>query len=77
MMQKNYYTLDVSFFIMCEEFVDRDVELRYLERKWEEEGAQLIVLYGRRGKKTFDNYMELKFFLEAIYIRKCKVCTGI
>ena len=42
-------------------FVDRVRELEFLERKWEEKGSQLIILYGRRrvGKT-----MLLKEFLK-------------
>jgi len=42
-------------------FVDRERELEFLERKWLEKGAQLIVLYGRRrvGKTAL-----IKRFLE-------------
>lgn len=42
-------------------FVDRERELEFLERKWSEKGAQLIILYGRRrvGKTAL-----IKRFLE-------------
>ncbi|WP_371731665.1 ATP-binding protein [Thermococcus sp. ES12] len=42
-------------------FVDRERELEFLERKWNEPGAQLIILYGRRrvGKTAL-----IKRFLE-------------
>jgi len=31
------------------EFIDREQELAFLEGKWREGGAQLIVLWGKRG----------------------------
>lgn len=42
-------------------FADREEELGFLERKWSERGAQLVVIYGRRrvGKT-----MLLKEFLK-------------
>jgi hypothetical protein len=42
-------------------FVNRDAELSFLSRAWQEEGSQLVVIYGKRriGKtalvKEFSN----------------------
>jgi AAA+ ATPase superfamily predicted ATPase len=33
---------------MIREFIDREEELRILEREWQSPGGRLIILYGRR-----------------------------
>ncbi|MGQ9782119.1 MAG: ATP-binding protein [Nitrososphaeria archaeon] len=34
---------------MLQQFVDREAELKFLERKYLENSSLLIVIYGRRG----------------------------
>ncbi len=42
----------------------------YLRREQKEDSDIDILVEFEKGKKTFDNYMELKFFLEDLFKRK-------
>ncbi|MBA5942286.1 MAG: ATP-binding protein [Methanophagales archaeon] len=55
---------------MSTKFVDREDELKFLERKYEDKSAQLIIIYGRRRvgktelmKKFFRGKIQRRFYL--------------
>jgi AAA+ ATPase superfamily predicted ATPase len=47
-MKKSLYSCKQSIILMLQQFVDRNQELDFLEKKYLENSAQLIIIYGRR-----------------------------